>query len=178
MQQGADLTCRLWNSFVSECHVHLLVNLMSALMRQQVDLSVGWSTFVSLSVSILHAVQVPTFNTLENSWCADVVPEHVSLQWEWKSISQYTGLDISLCKGELSIFTSLSAQVTSPVRQFWRVKHDVIALKISIQKGLFVSGLGRLNVPSKYYDVIDKLTGMQHGTSATLVDSCTPLVCC
>lgn len=44
--------------------------------------------------------------------------------------------------------------------------------KISIQRGLFVSGLGILNVPSKYYDVIDRIAGMQYGTLAPLVDSC------
>ena len=38
--------CRLWNSLMSQCHVHSNLNLMSALLRQQVGLSAGRSTSI------------------------------------------------------------------------------------------------------------------------------------
>lgn len=48
--------CRLWNSLMSQCHVHSHLNLMSALLRQQVGLSAGRSS--SIHPSCLPAMPV------------------------------------------------------------------------------------------------------------------------
>lgn len=113
---------------------------------------------------------------LQNRGCADIVPEHVGLPWEMMKICIIVRWIRHFPPQRWTVHFHIparSSDVTCEAflkNQTWR--HCIEKKKISIQRGLFVSGLGILNVPSKYYDVIDRIAGMQHGTLAPLVDSC------
>lgn len=137
----------------------------------------GWSQcrVVHLHLSVfppLHAGQAPTFDTLCKTWD--------TLTWCWNVWLQLPKAkiciivhwirDLTLQRWTVPFYISAcSSDVTYEAfekNQTWR--H---CIEISIQRGLFVSSLRIPNVPSKYYDVIDRITGMQRGTSATLVCS-------
>lgn len=77
MQWGEELTCWLWNSLMSQCHVHSHLNLMSAQLRQQVALMA-----VHLHAPVFLYPAYPTPSTKHRMWHGDRVHAFGICSWQ------------------------------------------------------------------------------------------------
>lgn len=156
---------------MSQCHVHSHLNLMSALLRQQVGFNAGWS-------SSIHRSLLPTM---------PVKPQH-SIPSTTHRMQRHGDRPFAFCIGKQkpNLFDT-DKRIRNLIIQRWTVPFYISArssdvtleaaemdrtwrhcIEISMQR-LFVSVLWYSKyapVPSVYYDVIDLLFVIHWGITA------------
>lgn len=119
---------------MSQCHVRSHLTLMSALLRQQVGLSAKAVHFHPPVLRPRHASQPPYIRyPPQNIGCSDMETDSLALASTFENTVYHSTLEnpleISAYGDGQCLFTSLSAPVTSPLRQLKKIEHDVIASK-------------------------------------------------